>query len=87
MTRQEHAIALARQERAIELQPLRSAIDDAIVALGWRRARPICEEVLGVRCQSQRGGWWAKVGKHNGPVLLERLTVPPAKSWEQGKLF
>ena len=83
MSRQEHAIALSRQERAVELQPLRTAIDDAIVTLGWRRARPICEAVLGVRCQGQRGGWWAKVGKRNGPVLLERLANAPG----QGKLF
>ena len=85
MSKQEHAIAWSRQERAVELQPLRTAIDDAIVALGWRRARPICEAVLGVRCQGQRGGWWGKVGKRNGPELLERLVTA---SWEgQQKLF
>jgi hypothetical protein len=83
LSRQEHAIALSRQERAVELQPLRTAIDDAIVALGWRRARPVCEAVLGVRCQGQRGGWWGKVGKRNGLVLLEHLANTPG----QGKLF
>ena len=83
MSRQEHAIALSRQERAVELQPLRTAIDDAIVTLGWRRARPICEAVLGVRCQGQRGGWWSKVGKRNGQELLEHLANAPG----QGKLF
>ncbi|HXW79548.1 MAG TPA: hypothetical protein VEJ84_08615, partial [Acidimicrobiales bacterium] len=78
----EHAIAAARTARRHELLPLRSEVAEAIEKIGWRSARPVVEEVLGVHAAGPHGGWWSRVGKRNGPVLLRALA---AKS-EEGEL-
>jgi hypothetical protein len=88
MTQRDFAIMRSRQERAIELLPLRTQIDDAIEALGWRRAKPIVCEVLGLHITAQRGEWWAKVGKRNGAELLTALRAEKDRPrYGQGQLF
>ena len=88
MTRRDHAIMMSRQDRAAKLLPLRTEIDAAIDALGWRRAKPVVCEVLGLHVAGQRGAWWAKVGGRNGPKLLAALKAEASRELPgQRKLF
>jgi hypothetical protein len=68
-----YAMAKARERRRAELEPLRTAVDDAICAVGWRRARPVVEEIMGFPVPRQRGAWWSRVGRRNGTRLLTEL--------------
>lgn len=88
MTQRDFAIMRSRQERAAELLPLRTSIDEAIEAIGWRRAKPIVCETLGLHITSQRGAWWAKVTRKRGEQLLSALQAEREhKTLGQGKLF
>lgn len=73
MTRREHAIAAATVARRDQLLPARLQVAEAIEQVGWRRARPVVEEVLGVHAAGPHGGWWSKVGKRNSRALLLAL--------------
>jgi hypothetical protein len=75
-----YAISKARDRRRVELTPLREEIDNAITRIGWRRARPIVEQVMGFPISRQRGAWWSKVGKRNGQKLLVALAKPQRRS-------
>ena len=83
MTRQEAAIAASRALRQQQLYPLRLAISDEIERVGWRTARPVIAEALGLDAAAVRGvhgGWWARVGYRAGPRVLARLQALPTKS-------
>ena len=84
MTAQEHAIAMVREAYRAEVLPIRQRVSDLIDQMGWRRARPIIEEVLGTHATSPRGGWWAGVDKRTGPRLVAALEN---RCSEQGVLF
>lgn len=72
--RQAYAIARAREERRVELAPLRQEVANAIAVLGWRRAGPVVRAVMApVPVSGLHGGWWSVVGKRNGARLLEAL--------------
>ena len=75
MSARDRAIVAARARRAAELAPLRAEVARAIDRVGWRRARPVVAQVLGVRPNGLRGGWWAKVGKRSGARLLVALSL------------
>lgn len=64
---------MATAARREELLPLRAEVADAIEQVGWRRARPVVEEVLGVHASGPHGGWWGRVGKRSAPKLLRAL--------------
>jgi hypothetical protein len=93
MTRQEAAIAASRGQRREELQPLRLAIANEVERVGWRAARPVIAEVLALdygAVAGVHGGWWGRIGKRAGPVLLARLQALPTKGQappSQGRLF
>jgi hypothetical protein len=71
--RRSYAISKTRDRRRVELTPLREEIDNAITRVGWRRARPIVEQVMGLPVPRQRGAWRSKVGKRSGQKLLKAL--------------
>jgi hypothetical protein len=75
MSARDRAIAASRARRAAELAPLRAEVVQAIDRVGWRRARPVVAQVLGVRPSGLHGGWWAKVGKRSGARLLLALSL------------
>ncbi len=64
---------MATAARREELAPLRLKVAEAIEQVGWRQARPVVEEVLGVHASGPHGGWWSKVGKRAAPKLLQML--------------
>jgi hypothetical protein len=74
---QRRAIHHARERRTEELAPLRRQLSDAIAQVGWRRARPVVEGVLGRPVPSRRLLPWTKVGKRNGARLLAELNHLP----------
>ena len=84
--RQRAAIARGRERRRVELLPLRTEVAEAIEAVGWRRARPVVESVLGtVPVTGPHGAWWGKVGKRAGAAILAGLAALPAQP-RQGAL-
>ncbi len=83
-------IADARDERRIELEPIRIEIDALITEIGWRKAKPVVEMVMGVEIPRQRGSWWRLVGKRKAKALLIALKSIPASTpvhEAQGRLF
>ena len=88
MTAQEHAIAAARQAYRLEVLPLREQVSDLVDQVGWRRARPVVEEVLKVHASGPRGGWWSKVTRRRAVELIAVLSQLAAGAGEgQQKLF
>lgn len=78
--RQRAAIARGRERRRVELLPLRTEVAEAIAAIGWRRARPVVESVLGtVPVTGPHGAWWGKVGKRAGAAILAGLAALPVE--------
>ena len=66
-------MARSAMRRQAELRPIRVEVADEIDHIGWPKARLVIEEVLGVRTGGLHGGWWSRVGKRNGPVLVQAL--------------
>ena len=76
--RQRAAVAQGRERRRAELLPLRTEVAEAIEAVGWRRARPVVESVLGtVPVTGPHDAWWGKVGKRAGAAILAGLVALP----------
>ena len=71
--RQRWAIHRSRAERQKALAPLRVEVAEVISLVGWRQARPVVENVLGLGGLTQRGWWWSRLGKRNGARILTEL--------------
>ena len=74
---QRAAIIAAQQKRREELDPIRNELDQMIHSIGWRKARPVVEQVMGFPVSRQRGNWWAAVGKRKIKALTEALRDLP----------
>jgi hypothetical protein len=78
-----YAIAKTKERRDAELAPLRAEVAAAIAEVGWTRARPVVETVLGpgvrVSGPSSRAAWWHKVGKRSGARILAELAALPVQ--------
>lgn len=70
---QREAIHRAELARRKEIEPLRLALDDLIASVGWRRAKPVIESVLGHPVERQRGTWWREMGKRNIQKVTKAL--------------
>ena len=84
LERRSYAIARSAEHRDHELAPLRAEVARAIAEVGWSRARPVVEAVLGpmVRVTGPRGAWRHRVGKRAGARIVAGLGALPV----QGRL-
>lgn len=70
---QRRAISSGRDRRRADLEPLRAEVAERIGEVGWARARPVVEAVLGREVPAQRGAWWSEVGARSGRAILDGL--------------
>ena len=78
--RRRFAISRSKEERQAQLIPLLNAIEMAIDLVGWERARPVVEGVMGFTIPRRRGRWWRGINKRSGSRLLLELEQLPAQA-------
>jgi hypothetical protein len=67
------AIGYAKRQRETELEPIRARVALTIRRVGWQRARPVVEAVMGYPVPRSNGRWWRAVGKRRAAALLSLL--------------
>ncbi len=84
LERRRYAIVKGAEHREHDLAPLRAEVARAVAEVGWARARPVVEAVLGpmVRVTGPRGAWRHRVGKRAGARIVAGLGALPV----QGRL-
>jgi hypothetical protein len=71
--RQAYAINRSREKAREKAMPLRTEVDRMITLVGWRKAHPVIEKVMGFPVPGRHGGWWGAVTVRRGQQLVDAL--------------
>lgn len=82
--RRAYAINRRREEAREKAMPLREEADRLITAIGWRRAHPVVERVMGSPIPGRHGNWWAAVTGQRAQRLVDELRQASLPRAEQG---